>query len=123
LLFYQGHVIMNSINVNISTSSANCNMLNLWLLRLLAAGRRSQAGWHKWRLLASTRMRWRLSSSASRPHLKDARSIPTRTKQGESAPASNVVRLVTLLLNVPIMRMTRHKKYTARVKRKRTIRR
>jgi hypothetical protein len=54
---------------------------------------------------------------------KDARSTPTRTKQGESAPASNAVRLVTLLLNVLIMRMTRHKKDTARVKRKRTTRR
>jgi hypothetical protein len=32
------------------------------------------------------KMRWRLSSSASRPRLKDARSTPTRTKQGESAP-------------------------------------
>jgi hypothetical protein len=64
-----------------------------------------------------------LSSSASRPHLKDARSTPTRTKQGESAPASNAVRLVTLLLNVLIMRMTRHKKDMARVKGKRTTRR
>ena len=41
---------------------------------------------------------------------KDARSTPTRTKQGESAPASNAVRLVTLLLNIPIMIMTRDKK-------------
>ena len=36
---------------------------------------------------ASTRMRWRLSSSASRPHLKDARNTPTRIKQGESVHA------------------------------------
>jgi hypothetical protein len=64
-----------------------------------------------------------LISSASRPHLKDARSTPTRTKQGESAPASNAVRLVTLLLNVLIMRMTKHKKDTARRRRKRTTRR
>jgi hypothetical protein len=33
-----------------------------------AAGRRYQARWHKWRLLASTKMKWRLSSRASRPH-------------------------------------------------------
>jgi hypothetical protein len=68
--------------------------LNLLLLRQPTVGRRFQARWHKWRLLASTRMIWRLSSSVSRPHLKDARSTPTRTKQGESAPASNAVRLV-----------------------------
>jgi hypothetical protein len=43
-------------------------------------------------------------------HLKDARSTPTRIKQGESAPASNAVRLVILLHNVPIMKMTRDKK-------------
>jgi hypothetical protein len=36
-------------------------------------------------------MRWRLSSSASRPLLKDARNTPTRTKQGESAPAINFI--------------------------------
>jgi hypothetical protein len=33
-----------------------------------AAGRRYKAKWHKWRPLASTKMKWRLSSSASRPH-------------------------------------------------------
>jgi hypothetical protein len=55
--------------------------------------------------------------------LKDARSTPTRTKQGESTPALNAVRLVTLLLNVSIMRMTRHKKDTARRRRRRTTRR
>jgi hypothetical protein len=64
-------------------------------------------------------MRWRLSSSASRLHLKDARSTPRRTKQGESAPASNAVRLVTLLQIVPIMIVTRDKK---RAGRKRKIR-
>jgi hypothetical protein len=32
------------------------------------AGRRYQTRWHKWRLPASTKMRWRLSSSASRSH-------------------------------------------------------
>jgi hypothetical protein len=51
-----------------------------------------------------------LSSSASRPHSRDARSTPTRIEQGENTLASNAVRLVTLLLNVLIMRMTRHKK-------------
>jgi hypothetical protein len=35
------------------------------------------------------------SSNVSRPHSKDARSTPTRIKQRESAPASNVVRLIT----------------------------
>jgi hypothetical protein len=33
-----------------------------------AIGRHYQARWHKWRPRASTKMRWRLSSSASRPH-------------------------------------------------------
>jgi hypothetical protein len=67
------------------------------------------------------KMRWRLSSSASRSHLKDARSTPTRTKQGESAPASNAVRLVILLLNVPIMKMTRDKKDMGRRRRRKAI--
>jgi hypothetical protein len=56
------------------------------------------------------KMRWRLSSSDSRPHSKDARSTPIGIKQRENAPASNAVRLVTLLLNVPIMIMTKDKK-------------
>jgi hypothetical protein len=56
------------------------------------------------------KMRWRLSSSISRPRLKDARCTPTRIKQGESAPALNAVRLVTLLQIVPIMIVTRDKK-------------
>jgi hypothetical protein len=51
--------------------------------------------------------------------LKDARSTPTRTKQGESAPASSVVRLVTLLQTVPIMIVTRDKKRAGRRRRKR----
>jgi hypothetical protein len=67
------------------------------------------------------RKKWRLSSSASRPHSKDAKSTPTRIKQGESAPASNEVRLVTLLLNVLIMKMTRHKKDMGRRRKRRTI--
>jgi hypothetical protein len=79
-----------------------------------------QARWHKWRLLASTRMRWHSSSSASRPRLKDARSTPTRTKQGESAPALNAVRLVTLLQIVPIMKVTRDKKRAGRRRKRRT---
>jgi hypothetical protein len=57
--------------------------------------------------------------NASKPRLKDVRSTPTRTKQGESAPASNAVRLVTLLLNVLIMKMTRHKKDMGRRRRRR----
>ena len=61
-----------------------------------------------------------LISSASRPHLKDARSTPTRTKQGESAPASNAVRLVTLLQIVPIMIVTRDKKRAGRRRKRRT---
>jgi hypothetical protein len=89
-------------------------------LKATSSKRRYQVRWHKWRLLASTKMRWRLSSSASRPHLKDARSTPTRTKLGESAPASNALRLVILLLNVPIMKMTRDKKDMRRRKRRRT---
>jgi hypothetical protein len=67
------------------------------------------------------KMRWRLSSSASRPHLKDARSTLTRTKQMESAPASNVVRLVTLLQIVPIMIVTRDKKRAGRRRKRRAI--
>jgi hypothetical protein len=64
--------------------------------------------------------KWRLLSSVSRPHSKDAKSTPTRIKQGESAPVSNAVRLVILLLNAPIMKMTRDKKSTGRGKRRRT---
>jgi hypothetical protein len=85
-----------------------------------AAGRRYQARWHKWRLPGSIKMKWRLSSSASRPRLNDARSTPTRTKQGESAPVSNVVRLVISLHNAQIMIMTRDKKRAGRGKGRRT---
>jgi hypothetical protein len=66
------------------------------------------------------KMRWRLSSSDSRPHSKDARSTPIGIKQRENAPASNVVRLVTLLLNVPIMIMTKDKKRAERRRKRRT---
>jgi hypothetical protein len=54
---------------------------------------------------------------------KDTKCTPTRIKQGESAHASNAVRLVTLLLNVPIMKMTRHKKDMGRRRRRITGRR
>jgi hypothetical protein len=46
---------------------------------------------------------------------------PTRIRQGESAPASNAVRLVILLLNVPIMKMTRGKKDMGRRRRRKAI--
>jgi hypothetical protein len=52
--------------------------------------------------------------------LKGARSTPTRTSQGENAPASNAVRLVTLLHNVPITIMTKHKRSMGRGKRRKT---
>jgi hypothetical protein len=48
---------------------------------------------------------------------------PTRTNQGESVLASNVVSLVVLLHNVSIMRMTRYKKRKGRRRRKRTTKR
>jgi hypothetical protein len=67
------------------------------------------------------KMRWRLSSSASRPHSKNARSTPTGIKQGENAHASNAVRLVTLLQTVPIMIVTRDKKRAGRRRKRRTI--
>jgi hypothetical protein len=41
--------------------------------------------------------------------LKGRKDYPTRTNQGESVHASSAVRLVILLLNVLIMRMTRYK--------------
>jgi hypothetical protein len=58
--------------------------LNPLLLRQPVAGRRYQARWHKWRLLASTKMRWRLSSSVSRPRLKDARSTQQEQNKGKA---------------------------------------
>jgi hypothetical protein len=42
--------------------------------------------------------------------LKERKEYPTRIRQGENAPASNVVRQVILWLNVPIMKMTRGRK-------------
>jgi hypothetical protein len=68
----------------------------------------------------SMKMRWRLSSSVSRPHSKDTRSTPTEIKQRENAPASNAVRLVTLLQTVPIMIVTRDKKRAVRRRKRRT---
>ncbi len=49
-------------------------------------------------------MRWRLSSSASRPHSKDARSTPTGIKQGENTPGMMVkeARYVDDALNGPL---------------------
>jgi hypothetical protein len=66
------------------------------------------------------KMRWRLSSSASKPRSKDVRSTPTEIKQRENAPASNAVRLVTLLQIIPIMIVTRDKKREGRRKKRRT---
>jgi hypothetical protein len=51
--------------------------------------------------------------------LKGRKEYPTKNKTRGNAPASNAVRLVTLLLNVPIMKMTRHKKYMGRRRRRR----
>ena len=48
---------------------------------------------------------------------------PTRTKQGESAPTSSVVRLVTLLLIVPVMIVTRDKKRAGRGRKRSPTRR
>jgi hypothetical protein len=52
--------------------------------------------------------------------LKGPRNTPTRTKQGEIAPALNAVRLVTLLQIVPIMIVTRDKKRAGRRRKRRT---
>ena len=52
--------------------------------------------------------------------LKDERSTPTRTSQGENVPASNAVSLVTLLHNAPITIMTRHKRSVGRGQRRKT---
>jgi hypothetical protein len=54
--------------------------------------------------------------------LKGRKVYPTRTKQGESAPASNAVRLITLLQIVPIMIVTRDKKRMGRRRKRRTTR-
>jgi hypothetical protein len=53
--------------------------------------------------------------------LKGRKEYPNKNKKGESAPASNAVRLVILLLNVPIMRMTRDKKDMGRRRSRRAI--
>jgi hypothetical protein len=55
--------------------------------------------------------------------LKGRKEYPNKNKTRGSAPASNAVRLVTLLLNVPIMKMTRHKKDMGRRRRRITGRR
>jgi hypothetical protein len=52
--------------------------------------------------------------------LKGRKEYPNKNKQGESAPALNVVRLVTLLQIVPIMIVTRDKKRVGRRKRRTT---
>jgi hypothetical protein len=49
--------------------------------------------------------------------LKGCKEYPKKNKSGESAPASNVVCLVILLHNVPIMKMTRDKKRHGRRRR------
>jgi hypothetical protein len=50
--------------------------------------------------------------------LKGRKEYQTKIEQRESAPASNVVRHVILLLNVPIMKMTREKKDMGRRRKK-----
>jgi hypothetical protein len=52
--------------------------------------------------------------------LKGRKEYPIKNKQRESAPASNAVRLVTLLQIVPIMIVTRDKKRAGRSKRRAT---
>jgi hypothetical protein len=54
---------------------------------------------------------------------KVARSIPTRARRRESTPASSVVRLVTLLLTVPTMIVTRNKERMGRERTRRFTRR
>jgi hypothetical protein len=55
--------------------------------------------------------------------LKGRKEHPNKKKQRESAPASNAVRLVTLLQTVPIMIVTRDKKRAGRGKRRRPTKR
>jgi hypothetical protein len=52
--------------------------------------------------------------------LKGRKEYPIGIKQGENAPASNVLRLVTLLQNVSIMIVTRDKKIAGRRRKRRT---
>jgi hypothetical protein len=51
--------------------------------------------------------------------LKGHKEYPNKNKTRENAPTSNAVRLVTLLFNVSIMKMTRHKKDMGRRRRRR----
>jgi hypothetical protein len=51
--------------------------------------------------------------------LKGRKEYPNKNRTRGNTPNSNAIRLVTLLLNVPIMRMTRHKKDTGRRRRRR----
>jgi hypothetical protein len=51
--------------------------------------------------------------------LKGRKEYPNKNKTKGNAPASNAVRLVILLLNVPIMKMIRHKKDMGRRTRRR----
>jgi hypothetical protein len=53
--------------------------------------------------------------------LKGRKEYPNKNKTKESAPASNAVRLVILLLNVSIMKMTRDKKDMGRRRRRKAI--
>jgi hypothetical protein len=55
--------------------------------------------------------------------LKGHKEYPNKNKSRESVRASNAISLVILLLNVPIMKMTRDKRRNGRRRRKRTIRR
>jgi hypothetical protein len=52
--------------------------------------------------------------------LKGRNEYPTRTNQGESAPASNMVSLIILLHNVLIMKMIKDKKRSGRRRRRTT---
>jgi hypothetical protein len=53
--------------------------------------------------------------------LKGRKEYPNKNKTRGSAPASNAVRLVILLLNVPTMKMTRDKKDMGRRRRRKAI--
>jgi hypothetical protein len=55
--------------------------------------------------------------------LKGRREYPNKNKQRESAPASNAVRLITLLQIVPIMIVTRDKKRAGRRRKRRATER
>jgi hypothetical protein len=100
---------------------AQSTSLKPLLSKQRGAGRRYLARWRKLRRSGLTRKKCPSSSSVSRRRSKVARSIPTKARRRESAPASSVVRLVILLLIVPIMIVTRIKK--RRGKRRRPTRR